>query len=627
MFDWLPIHESWFEALSSLEAATPKEIWTQAVGLANYRLDLASVVQLDARLRKTSPEILEDAAARKLRLAVLASSTTAHLLPSLRVAALRRGCLLGLYSNGYGQYRQELLDPNSELHRFSPNVVLVALDARHVLGLCEGGDAEAAAKAAVEQMSEIWRIARDAFGCQVIQQAIAPVFPPLMGGNEFKLQESPAWRISLLNGMLRLRADEMGIDVFALEDAMLRHGGASCWHDGRLWQRAKQEIRPSAAPLYADLVMRLVAARRGWSSKCLVLDLDNTLWGGVVGEQGLNGITLGQNSPEGEAFVEFQAYLAALARRGVILTVCSKNDEAMALLPFERHPEMRLKRSDIAAFVANWSDKPHNIREIAKAINIGLDAMVFVDDNPFERGVVRRELPMVAVPELPDDPVFFADCIANAGYFESVSVTAEDRQRSELYSANARREELRATATNLQDYLKSLNMRLAVQPFGENDASRIVQLINKTNQFNLTTKRCTDAEIAELMRSERAIALQFRLCDRFGDNGIIAIIIAEEDDESQEHVYSISTWLMSCRVLGRQVENACMNALAEATRRKGVKSLRGIYIESERNQMVKDLYARLGFTPFSVDLDKRSEWLLELSEFQPFATTISMTQE
>ena len=625
--NWLPTHENWLANLASLEAAEPEEMWMRLVELAKHRLDLPCVTQLDARLRKNSSAAFDSSTNKSLRLAVLGSSTTAHLLPSLRVAALRRGCLLQTFSNGYGQYRQELMDRESDLYRFFPDVVLFCLDARHVMGFCEGRDARDAAQTTVNELTEIWRIARDAFGCQIIQQAVAPIYPPLLGGNEHRLEDSQSWRVAVLNQTLRSRAEETGTDVLALDTAMMRRGGVSRWHDPRLWYRAKQEIHPAAAPFYADLVMRLVAARRGWSFKCVVLDLDNTLWGGVVGERGLDGITIGQNSPEGEAFVDFQAYLLALARRGVILAVCSKNDEAMALLPFERHPEMLIRRSDLAAFIANWTDKAQNLRELAQRLNLGLDAMVFVDDSPFERGVVRRELPMVAVPELPDDPVGYAECIADAGYFESISVTSEDLQRADLYRSNLKREELRSATTDLGSYLQSLDMKLVARSFAAPDASRIVQLINKTNQFNLTTKRYTDKEISFLIEKRAALTLQFRLRDRFGDNGIVAIIIAERDGGSPRDALSITTWLMSCRVLGRQLEEACMNALALAARRKGIKVLRGVYIESERNQMVKDLYTRLGFKPICPDSRERREWILELFDYSPFATTIVTTSE
>ena len=282
----------------------------------------------------------------------------------------------------------------------------------------------------------------------MIHQLALPVHPPLLGSNEHRLAGSRAGFIAALNAELRRLADSDGVDVLALDEQAARDGIAA-WHNPELWHRAKQEVTPAAAPMYGDLVMRLVAAHRGRSYKALVIDLDNTIWGGVVGDDGVEGLVLGQGSALGEAFVQFQHYARELSRRGIILAVVSKNDEKNALEPFERHPEMALKRDDIASFIANWSDKPANLRAVAEELNIGLDALVFVDDNPFERDLVRRELPMVAVPEVTDDPTTYAQTLADAGYFEAVAITAEDRARSGQYQSNRQRNELKASATDL----------------------------------------------------------------------------------------------------------------------------------------------------------------------------------
>ena len=259
--------------------------------------------------------------------------------------------------------------------------------------------------------------------------------------------------IAELNEKLRHRADAAGVDLLGLSESV-EHGGVATWYDPTFWFRGKQEIRPQAAPLYGDLVGRLLAARRGRSAKCLVLDLDNTLWGGVIGDDGLDGIVLGQGSALGEAHLALQAYARDLSRRGVILAVCSKNDEPVALEVFDRHPEMLLRRSDIACFVANWQDKATNIRTIASQLNIGLDSLVFVDDNPFERNLVRRELPMIMVPEMPDDPASYVNCLADAGYFDSTTVTAEDLQRSSQDQANLKRRQSEAAVTDMDSYLQ-----------------------------------------------------------------------------------------------------------------------------------------------------------------------------
>jgi HAD superfamily phosphatase (TIGR01681 family) len=361
-----------------------------------------------------------------IRLAVLASSTVDHLLPALRIGALRRGMWMQTYTCSYGQYRQDLLDQTAPLHAFSPDTVLFTLDAWHLAGRVSLYATAAVVAGQIAQILDdlcgLWRRAREAFQCQILQQTVLPVFPALLGNNEHRLPTSAQWIVQQVNEQLRCRAEAESVDLLGIDTHMVRDG-IGAWHDPGLWYRAKQEVHPAAAPVYGDLVARLIAARRGRSFKCLALDLDNTLWGGVIGDDGLDGIVLGQGSALGEAYIAFQRYAKGLAQRGVILAVCSKNDEARALEPFEKHPEMVLRRSDIACFVANWQDKPANLRQIAAALNIGCDAIAFVDDNPFERDIVRRELPDVGVPELPQDPSYYPHCIAAAGYFEAVSIT------------------------------------------------------------------------------------------------------------------------------------------------------------------------------------------------------------
>ena len=425
-----------------------------------------------------------------------------------------------------------------------------------------------------------------------------------------------------INTGLREMADEWGVDLVAL-DTRVNRDGLAAWHDEALWHRAKQDVVPLAAPMYGDLVGRLLAARQGRSHKCLVLDLDNTVWGGVIGDDGLEGIVLGHGNAQGEAFLAIQDYAREQSRRGVILAVCSKNDEANALEVFEHHPEMLLKRSDIASFVVNWQDKPTNLRMIADELNIGLDALVFVDDNPFERDLVRRELPVVAVPELPEEPSLWPQCIADAGYFEGVAVTDEDRARTRLYQGNLARETLKVSATDLPSYLRGLEMKLLWRHFDATGLQRVVQLINKTNQFNLTTRRHTEADVRALMEDRRAFGLQLRLIDRFGDNGIIGIVVGKL--EAHDEVL-LDTWLMSCRVLGRQVEEATLNLVAAQAQRFGAKRLVGDYLPTKKNAMVKEHYARLGFETVKQSTDGSSRSILDLNTFVPFQTFIQIEE-
>ncbi|MDO6413679.1 HAD-IIIC family phosphatase [Sphingomonas sp. BIUV-7] len=596
---WLPSIDDWSVRIAEIERSEVGEAaWNALVALAGVKLDFVRVGRLDKALMRLfgdGPPV--NLATRPIRLAVLASSTTAQLASALRVAGLRRGLWITLYEPDYGQYRQELANPASGLYGFAPTAILFALDAGHLVGDVDPALNPESAEAVVHQrcdlLQSLWRSARAAFGAQIIQQTVLPVFPPLLGSNEQNLPGSRAAIAAEMNARLRAIVGAEGVGLLAI-DAWATQLGLDAWHDPVLWHRAKQEITPRAAPLYGDLVARLLAAGQGRASKALVLDLDNTLWGGVIGDDGLQGIVVGQGDPLGEAFAAFQTYAAGLERRGILLAACSKNDESNALSPFEHHPDMVLRRSRFSAFVANWDDKASNLKEIARQLNIGLDSLVFVDDNPFERNLVRRELPMVSVPELPEDPALFARCLADAGYFEGLTITAEDRGRTALYETNREREASRTKATDLNGYLASLEMALSWRTFDRVGLARTVQLINKTNQFNLTTRRYTEDEVAAVMTDPSAFGLQFRLTDRFGDNGIIAVIIGRVDGAG---LCFLDTWLMSCRVLGRRVEEATLAVVVEQAIAHGATELVGCFRRTAQNGMVADHYDRLGFTP------------------------------
>jgi FkbH-like protein len=586
---WLPPPDDWNARIAAIERMDASgEAWIALQQLAATRLDFIRTERLDRALRaKFGGSPPPGLATAPVRLAVLGSSTTAHLAVGVRVAGLRRGLWITVWEPEYGQYRQSLVEQDGPLRAFSPTAILFALDAYHLLG----GSAPRAAGEVGNDLRALWREARASFGCQVIQQTTLPLFPDLMGSNEHRLAGSSAAEITRLNPLLRDLADEEEVDLLAVDAGVARYG-IDAWHDPRIWHRSKQEISPAAVPIYGDLLGRLLAAAQGRSYKCLVLDLDNTLWGGVIGDDGLDGIVIGQGSAAGEAFAAFQAYAVRLAERGVILAVCSKNDEVNALAPFLDHPEMLLKQNHLSAFVANWRDKATNLREIAQSLNIGLDSLVFVDDNPFERQLVRRELPMVAVPELPDDPSSYAQCLGDAGFFEALSVTKEDNERTRLYAENRRRVESEMRSTDIGAYLQSLDMRLMWRHFDRVGQKRIVQLINKTNQFNLTTRRYAEQDIQSIIDDPDSFGLQFRLLDAFGDNGVIAIVVGRRIDAE---TVEIDTWLMSCRVLGRQVEEATLEVVMDVARSHGASRLIGWYRPTAKNGMVADLYPRLGF--------------------------------
>lgn len=604
--DWL-VRDGDLPLLTDSAVPSAHDLARDLQMLAHHDLTFSQVLKLDRRLQKLAgasggrlpgPE--------PLRIAVIGSATLDHLLPALRVVGIRHGYQIDILLGDYGQYLNDILDRQSALHAFAPDVVLIALDADHCIGaagIVEGPDGLAQTFAGLR---EAWRILTDELGAHVIHQTVLPRAAALLGSNEHRLAGTPASRIQAFNTWLRVEADAASVDLLAI-DAQTGQDGLAAWHDPVLWLKARQEISPLAAQHYAELALRLMSARRGRSAKCLVLDLDNTLWGGVIGDDGLDGIAIGQGSPEGEAFLGFQRYVLSLMERGVILAVCSKNDEANARAAFERHPDMLLRSEHITAFLANWDDKPTNLRRIADQIGIGLDALVFVDDNPFERELVRQTLPMVRVPEMPEDAALYADRLASAGYFEAVALTSEDAARTRLYAANAARARLRDEATDLAGYLASLDMVLEWQRVDRSGLARATQLANKTNQFNLTTRRYSEAEMAAMIVDPAACALQFRLCDRYGDNGVIALIVAVPAQAPA--TLEIDAWLMSCRVLGRDVERACLAVLVAEAAAAGVTELQGVFRPTARNDMVRGHYARLGFTAV-YEGDDETRWRL-----------------
>jgi FkbH-like protein len=623
---WLPEQPDWRTRLRRV-AAQEGAVWQDAVALANARLDFVRTNALDEVVRRrhgaAPPEGLPT---KPVRLAILGASTLAHLHAPIRVAGLRRNIWVSTYENDYGQYLQELHDTGSALHEFRPTTILFAFDAYHltqgVHAALSETDAADAMREASALLQRCWRLAREHFKCPILQQTLLDPFPPLMGNNEHLLPGSRSRFVTELNAALPGMAAAEGVHLLAVNEAA-RRDGLAAWHDPALWHRSKQEITPAAGPTYGDMVGRLLAAQQGRSYKCLVLDLDNTVWGGVIGDDGMDGIVIGQGSPLGEGFVAVQEYARELARRGIILAVCSKNDEANAREPFERHPDMVLRLTDIASFRANWDDKPANLRAIAADLNIGLDALVFLDDNPFERNFVREQLPMVAVPEVEDDPALVPAVLADAGYFESLGITDEDRLRTAQYQENRAREELRAGSSDLETYLRGLDMRMVWKRFDTVGQQRIVQLINKTNQFNLTTRRYSDEDVAAIIGDPHSFGLQIRLLDRFGDNGVIAIVIGRRQ---QPDIVYLDTWLMSCRVLGRQVEPATLNLIADLARALGATRLRGEYIPSKKNAMVRDHYKKLGFTVVADGTDGSSIAELDLTGLRPVETFIHVTE-
>lgn len=602
--EWLPSHPDFRGALrAARDESDPEQRLRACVALANHNRDFVVTDKLDRLLQTTLSEF---GAAPHLpftaaRVALLSSHTVDHLVPALRVAGASRRLLVRTHVAPYGLYRQSLLGDDSELAKFQPQFIVLALDGLDVafdLPLeASDADAGAAVEARITELRRLWQCARERYGAQVIQQTLVPSVPPLFGSFEALVPASPYALIERFNTAVRRAAREDQVLLLDLAWHGVRSHAALA--DPVRWHQAKQLVSPLLAPLYGDLLARVIAGALGLSRKCVVLDLDNTLWGGVVGDDGLEGLLLGQGSPTGEAFVAFQRYVSLLAKRGIVLAVCSKNQLEVAEAAFKEHPEMVLRREQIAAFVANWSDKAQNIRAIAELLELGTDSFVFVDDNPAEREIVRRELPEVAVPELPEEPAYYAARLSAGGYFETSSFTADDAARGTNYRANAERRSLQLQATDLDGYLRSLEMTLITTGVGPVELPRATQLLNKSNQFNLTTRRYTQVELTDLVRDPKTIGLCLRLVDRLSDNGLISVIIARPDPAWPSGELLIDTWLMSCRVLGRQVEAAALEVVAARARSLHMQALIGEYRPTPKNSLVVQHYEKLGFVPIA----------------------------
>jgi FkbH-like protein len=584
--------------------------------LAAPALDLNQLTKLAKTIVKARKDGKSLDPLAPFRLAVLSNSTIDLVVPALVASAARHGIALEVIQPSYDQVAQEALTPDSQVNRSKPDAVLFALDYRALPLKLSLGDPEASAatvQGAIGYLQALGNGIKANSNAVCIFQTFAPPPELLFGSLDRAL---PGTLRSLLDSINRelaeyvLSSGAVLLDVAGLAETV----GLADWHDPQLWNLGKFSFSDELIPLYGDHVARTVAALRGKTGKVLVLDLDNTVWGGVIGDDGLEGIKVAQGDARGEAHLAVQRLALNLRQRGIVLAVSSKNTDAVAREPFEKHPEMLLKLEHIAVFQANWNDKATNIQAIAEELSLGLDSMVFLDDNPVERGLVRKLLPQVAVPELPEDPAWYARTLAAGGYFEAVTFAGEDLKRAGFYQDNARRANLQKQAGGVDAYLASLEMTITFQPFDATGRARIVQLINKSNQYNLTTHRYTDPEVAEAENDPAVFTLQVRLADMFGDNGMISVLICRP---GEARVWEIDTWLMSCRVLGRKVENMVLREILRHAREAGIEKLVGVYRPTDRNKLVVDHYAKLGFTKVSEEESGLTRWELLVDGAEP----------
>ena len=612
--------DDYLARIAKLDASV-SSVAPQLIELTRHFLNQARLDRMGKRVECLQARGVDLAPLEKITLGLVTNGTSDFLANALRATAVRYGFDLRLTVADFDQAVQEALDSTAPVNAAKPDLILLALDHR---GLPFGPEAavwsEGAAQTALDHLELLRRSFAENSRATIILQTVARPVLSLFGSFDRRVTGSALDCIGTFNTRLPellAGSPDMLLDVAALAETV----GLATWHDNVRWHAAKVPFAMDCLPLWADHVCRLIAAWRGRSRKVLVLDLDNTMWGGIIGDDGLEGIRIGQGDAVGEAHLALQQAAKALSGRGIVLAVCSKNEEAAARLPFREHPDMLLKEDDFAAFVANWADKASNLKAIAAALNLGLDSLVFLDDNPAERDQVRQALPEVAVPEIPSDPASYAATILNAGYFEAVAFSAEDRQRALQYQQNLARQSLQVQAGSIDDYLRSLNMVAEIKPFDDVGRTRITQLTNKTNQFNLTTLRCDENDVTGWQKSNEHITLQVRLVDKFGDNGMISVVVGRIEDG---HL-AILQWLMSCRVLNRRVEELVLNHLVDAAMLHGLKRIKGVYKPTVKNALVREHYRKLDFKPAGIDPDGTSHWQLDLATYRSRTVPIEIS--
>ncbi len=532
---------------------------------------------------------------RECRAAVLGSSTTSLLLPLLRAMFLRDAIRAEIYEAPYGSIQQESLDPASGLAAFKPTIVLLVMHWRDLDLPAVASNEQEWIDRTADSYAALWSRLVAANRCHIVQPAFDYPAEEPYGHLGAVLPGGRTRLIELLNRKLRdIAPPQVSIlDVPGVE----REVGARRWENPADWDRYRQHPAAETLPHLADAYMAHIRAALGLTRKVLVSDLDNTLWNGVIGEDGIHGIGIGPGTPAGEAHLRLQRYMLDLKRRGILLAVVSKNNPDDARLPFQEHPQMALRLDDFAAFRANWDDKVSNLRALAKDLSLGTDSFVFLDDNPLEREWVRSQMPEVAVVELDKSPFLYVRQLDQGRYFEALTLSSEDLARAEQYRVEAQRENLRTSAGSMDEFLSGLRLEAAVAPVTSANLPRVTQLVNKTNQFNLTTRRYSEAEVRAIAEDPRGWAGAFEMSDCLGSYGLIGVLFCKPGAGERE--WEIDSWLMSCRTLGRQMEKFMFDRLMEAAIRHGVRRISGVYLPTKKNSMVARLLDDCGFRRIS----------------------------
>lgn len=546
---------------------------------------------------------------KNLKIAVLGDSSTQFLVQAIRGMGYEKELDLTVWEADFNQIERQIFDLSSELYEFKPDIVIIFQSSHKLLGKynkLQPQHYSLLASTELVSLKKMFSTISDNLAAKVICYNYAEINDAVFGNYANKTASSFLFQLRQLNYELMLFASKNPDFHICDISSIQNQTGKTTFFQPSVYINSEMVLSIDILPEIASKTVDLIDALNGKFKKCVILDLDNTIWGGIIGDDGLENIQLGSLGI-GKAFTEFQYFIKKLKNRGIILAVCSKNTESVAKEPFEKHPDMILHLDDFAVFIANWENKVDNIFQIQRILNIGFDSMVFLDDNPFERHMVRECIPQICVPELPEDPADYLEFLYALNLFETVSFSEEDIKRTDLYQLEAQRNILQQKFTNEDDFLKSLNMLSLVESFNKFNTPRVAQLSLRSNQFNLRTVRYSETDIKLIADLKNHFTFAFTLEDKFGDNGLICTIILEK--EMNETLF-INTWLMSCRVLKRGMENFALNTIVHFAKNNGFNYLKGEYIPTSKNEMVKKHYQDLGFKM------EGEFWILDVNHYE-----------
>lgn len=558
---------------------------------------------------------MSDKKPSEMKIAVVGDAPTQLICKNLGRQLEQAGFKSEIMDADYDQVHAMILNTSSEVYEFNPQFILLFQSSYKLYKKYVHTPFEERKDFAIKVFADIenlWQTAGQHLSAKIIYPNFQEWNDGVFGNYGAVEPASFIFQVRKLNQILAENARNYSHVLLLDLNLMQSVTGYNQLHDPRIFVNTEIIFSLDFINEFCQSVTGIIKAVKGKIKKCLILDLDETVWGGIIGDDGMENIQIG-NLGIGKAFSELQQWAKELKERGIILAVCSKNTESIAKEPFEKHPDMILRPDDITVFMANWDTKADNIRQIQAMLNIGFDSMVFIDDNPFERNFVRKEIPDLEVPEMPEDPAERMAYLKSLNLFETVSLTSEDRERVNMYNQDMKREQVKKSYASEDEYLQSLGMTSVVQAFTPFNIPRIAQLTQRSNQFNLRTIRYTEDDVKRIAADPSYITLSFTLSDTYGDNGLICVIILEK----KSTFAFIDTWIMSCRVLKRGMENFVLNTIAQAAKSAGCTQLKGEYLPTAKNGIVKDHYASLGFT-FEINY-----WILDLTTFENRKTFIT----